>query len=82
MAPRTSKGKTPAKSAAVAPAAASSSTVPINLDDLLDEFQELYANIRDVKSRLLSSVPGIERRSLLNRFSNEVVSYARAFCLG
>jgi hypothetical protein len=64
MAPRTSKGKGPAKATltAAAAAAASSAVAPSSSSRFTGEFYDLYNDLLVAKNELLVSDAGIERR--------------------
>jgi hypothetical protein len=62
MAPRTSKGKAPAKATLTAAAAASSAVVPSSSSRFTGEFYDLYNDLLVAKNELLVSDAGIERR--------------------
>jgi hypothetical protein len=61
MAPRTSKGK----SVANAPS--------LNVDELGDEFHEVYNDLLVIKTNLVATAPGVERKRLVAELGEHLV---------
>jgi hypothetical protein len=74
MAPRTFKGKNPAKATLVAAAAAAASLSPAERTELGDEFHEAYNNLLVTKMELIETIPGSARKRLTTQMGEELVS--------
>lgn len=70
MAPRTAKGKAPAKSTSSASAARAASLI----NEVADKFHETYNDLLVTKTDLVATAPGGERKRLIGEMGEGLVS--------